>query len=508
MTLFLSQKRLADSTGGRVEVHLHNDDAAILGIVAGDRVAMTCDDSELFAVAEVVRRGLKPGQIGLVKDTLKKFRLKSSRAKVHVRVAPKSEALEFIKKKMNGYELNEDEIESIVGGIVDYSLSDIDVCYFISAVYYNKMTLNETAWTTKAIAMGGDRLSFGKELVVDKHCIGGVPGNRTTLMAVPIMTALGYKMPKSSSRSITSPAGTADTMETLCSVVMDAEQMGAVVKKAGGCVVMGGGSGMASADDRMIRIRHSLHLDPEGLLLSSVMAKKFADGANCILIDIPYGDNTKVATKKEAKILGKKFTRIGKVLGLKVGVSLSYTLQNIGYGVGPALEMRDVIRVLNNDKFAPQGYKKHGLELTAELLHLARGGSKSACLADCRRVVEDGSALKAFHKICAAQGLNYKATAKTFANKTNEYLESVIGKNVHEVYAEKNGKLKSWNIKRIAEVAFVAGAPADKGAGVECYAKVGDNVKSGTLIMKIYSNSPDRLNFAVKNLLEDKPYTI
>lgn len=500
-------KKLPVSTGGELEAHLHPKDALALGAHSGDSVHIFVGPLEVFARVEL-NSSQKQGVVGLVKETIKELMGGTRtfpRGKASVRLADKPESLALIHKKLDGKTLSPEELDIVDADIVDYALNDVEVCYFISACYMVGLTMNETIALTESMVLHGETLGIGNErfggrgeIVLDKHCIGGVPGNRTSLAIIPIMVALGYTIPKTSSRSITSPSGTADTVEVLANVELTMEEARKVIKKAGGCVIWGGGTNVAPSDDRMIHIRHSMHLDPEGLLLSSVMAKKAAMGSNVVLIDIPYGPQAKVANKKEAGALGKKFKKIGEGLGMKMKVTLSPGLQAGGYGVGPALEMKDVLLLLSGDSAAPRDYFNHAIDLASELLMLESGMKKREALEECKRVVLDGSALDAFYAMMRLQGLKFTCTKRNFLQKAHAHLDSLIGTHVHEVRSEKGGVLKSWDIKGLASVAFVAGSPADQGAGVQAFSKIGDRISEGDVIMKIYSNSKDRLGFAIR----------
>lgn len=132
---------------------------------------------------------------------------------------------------------------------------------------------------TDAMVKAGSRIDWGLDQVIDKHCVGGLPGNRTTPIVVSILTACGLTVPKTSSRAITSPAGTADTMETLTDVSLSLEQMRQVVRNEGGCLAWGGSVRLSPADDLLIQVERALDIDSEGQLIASVLSKKLAAGA-------------------------------------------------------------------------------------------------------------------------------------------------------------------------------------------------------------------------------------
>jgi Thymidine phosphorylase len=153
---------------------------------------------------------------------------------------------------------------------------------------------------------------------MDKHSVGGLPGNRTTLLIVPIVAAAGVTMPKTSSRAITSPAGTADTMETLAPVELGQAELRRVVEQEGGCIAWGGAARLSPADDVLIRVERPLDLDSTGQLVASVLSKKAAAGASHVLIDLPVGPTAKIRSVAEAQRLSEHLRHVGEAVGLRV----------------------------------------------------------------------------------------------------------------------------------------------------------------------------------------------
>ena len=223
---------------------------------------------------------------------------------------------------------------------------------------------------TKAMASHGDILKLDKYPVIDKHSIGGIPGNRTTMVLVPIIAAAGLTIPKTSSRSITSPAGTSDAMEVLAKVAFPIKKMKQIIEKTNGCIVWGGSLNLAPADDKIINVERTLEIYAESQLLASIMAKKYSVSSTHILIDIPIGEGTKVRTKAEALKLKKNFKEIGKKLRKHVKVIITDGSQPIGNGIGPALEARDVLWLLKRDKRRPIDLEKKCVMMICEIFRM------------------------------------------------------------------------------------------------------------------------------------------
>ena len=267
-----------------------------IGIHSGDRISisLTSDYSkEMSAVVNIIDRYVGKNEIGVSQSLEKRLGLKSGQV-VEIHLAEVSKSLFLIKKKLVGQVLNSKEINQIIEDIVGNDLSEAEIALFVSAMYSKGMSENETVFLVKAILKNGEVLKFNKKLVVDKHCIGGIPGNRTTPIVVAICASLGLTMPKTSSRAITSAAGTADTIETIARVDFSMKELKKIVDKTGGCLVWGGGLGMVPADSKIIKIEKKLKLDPEAQLLASIISKKLAAGSKYVLIDIPMGKMLKL----------------------------------------------------------------------------------------------------------------------------------------------------------------------------------------------------------------------
>src|SRR3989344_5708677 len=282
----------------------------------------------------------------------------------------KNLALEAIRKKLVGKKLSYKEIYAIMDEIANNRLGEILTTYFVASGYSEGFSDEELYFLTKAMVETGDRLRFAG-IVADKHSIGGVPGTRVTLILVPIIAAAGFKIPKSSSRAITTPAGTADVMEVLSPVTFTKEQIYKIVKKANACIGWGGSFNIAPADDEIIKIEEPLVFESYDKILVSVMAKKVAFGSTHVVIDLPYGRSAKLNKVEEADILGKKFEFLGRKFKIKVKTLIHKIDEPAGSGIGPLLEARDTLLVLEQAKTRPMELETLALDLAAKLLELS-----------------------------------------------------------------------------------------------------------------------------------------
>ncbi|MBT5016537.1 thymidine phosphorylase family protein [Candidatus Peregrinibacteria bacterium] len=496
--LKLKPKKIEIKSGNTWIAVLHEDTAHKLDLHPGDRVELSIGKGkarrEVNAILDISEDYLKRDQIGLFTETWKKLEVKRGDT-ITVNRTSKPTSVIYIREKLLGGKLSARKIDEIIRDVVAEDLSSVEMAYFVSGAMIHGLSDLETVNLTKSIVKHGSKLNFGKgKIVLDKHCIGGVPGNRTTMIIIPICTSLGLTMPKTSSRAITSPAGTADTMETLCEVAIEADDLMRIAKKTGGFIAWGGGVDLAAADDKMIKVRHPLSLDPQGMLLASIMAKKFSAGSNHVLIDIPVGDQVKIKTKKDGMQLKKRFENIGRMLGMKVKVIMTEGEEPIGQGIGPALEAVDVLATLRGDSGGSKDLREKAVYMAGILLEMCGKSKKGQGAKLAAKQLDSGAAYDQMLKIIKAQG-----------QKT---LNPKVGRLKKDFKAEKSGVVSHVNNKMVARVARIAGAPKSPGSGLWLEKKLGDKVKKGDVLFTIYSDSAETLKTALKFALKDKPYTI
>ena len=353
---------------GRPIAFIHESTAPKINIHVGERVEISCNGKKIIAVVDLIKGGLKPKEIFLSQSITSYLGVKPGKY-VEVSLALEPRSTRYIAKKLRGTPLKKKEIYAIIKDIVDNALTEGEVAYFVSGVYEHGMSMEETIYLTEAMYKTGQVLKWKNPKIIDKHSIGGIAGNRTTPIVIAICAASGLIFPKTSSRAITSAAGTADVMETLTKVDLTFQQLKKVVNKIGACLVWGGSLGMAPADDKLIRVERLLSLDPESQLIASIMAKKLSVGSKYVLIDIPYGPKAKVSKAKAIK-LKDKFLKVGKYFKLKMRVILTDGSQPIGNGIGPVLEMKDVLRVLERNN-PPKDLENKCIFLSGQILEMS-----------------------------------------------------------------------------------------------------------------------------------------
>lgn len=392
------------------------------------------------------------------------------------------DSLSHVRSRIYGNELSEPSFQAIIEDIVQGRYSDIDLSSFLTACAARPLEHKEVLALTHAMVEAGDRLRWPAGIVVDKHCVGGLPGNRTTPIIVAIAASLGLMMPKTSSRAITSPAGTADTMETMAPVELDTTAIRRVVEREGGCVVWGGAVKLSPADDILIRIERALDLDTEGQLIASVLSKKIAAGSTHLVIDLPVGPTAKVRTPKAAETLSRALASVAEAFGLQTKMVMTDGLQPVGRGIGPALEAHDVLSVLRCEPNAPGDLRQRAIALTGALLELAGATPQGGGEAMAAQTLDTGRAWAKFQRICEAQGgMRVPPTSRQ----------------QRPLLAERPGRVHSIDNRRIARLAKLAGAPDDKAAGIHLQVAVGDQVTSGQPLCTVHTESPGELAYAL-----------
>mgnify|MGYP001602773300 FL=1 len=405
-------------------------------------------------------------------------------------------AIEAIQKKLLGKKLSYPEIYAVMDQISHEKLSDVLTTYFVASSFKEGYTPQELFYFTKAMVETGNKLQF-KGLVADKHSVGGIAGTRTTMIIVPIIAAAGFKIPKISSRAITTPAGTADVMEAIATVEFTPRQIEKIVNEVGGCIAWNGKLGIAPADDIIIRVEEPLSFESFDKIIISVMAKKIAAGTTHLVLDIPIGKTAKIHRFSEGEEVARKFENLARHFDIKVVCDVNETLEPAGRGIGPILEVRDVLYVLEQKTDRPLRLEAKSLRLAGKLLDLcykdrknppAGGGEDEA-----RKILESGEALKKFQEIVKAQGGESKITSDSLT----------LAKNKFDYRSPKSGKIKDINNHNLNTVAKILGAPNDKKAGIYLLKKLDHSVVKNEPIFTLYSEDKYLLREAeatLKNL--------
>jgi len=483
----LTLRRLAIDTYQDFVIYMHRDCHVCRaeGFEAQSRVLVTCRGTQLIATLHVVSSPLLGvNDVGLSTAAWSELAAEPGDP-VFVSHAPLVESLSALRSKVYGHALQLPEWRQVIRDVSAGRYSDLQLAALVTACAGDRVNDDETIALTQAMTEVGARLTWQTTQVLDKHCIGGLPGNRTTLIVVPIVAAAGFVIPKTSSRAITSPAGTADTMETLAPVTLSLDHMRRVVERELACIVWGGTAKLSPADDVLIRVERPLDFDSDGQMVASILSKKLAAGATHVLIDIPVGPTAKIRTRDAADGLAKRLALVAKALGIQLAIEITDGTQPVGRGIGPALEARDVLQVLRGDANAPQDLRTRALTLAARILELTPTIKVGEGARVAEEILTSGRAWHRFQAICEAQG---------------GMRELPTSRATSVVTAQSKGNCLAIDNRRIARVAKLAGAPRDPTAGVDMHIHVGDSVEIGQPLFTLHADARGELDYALKYL--------
>ncbi|MEW6468781.1 MAG: thymidine phosphorylase family protein [Bacteroidota bacterium] len=451
------------------------------GFSALTRVVVHHRDRSIVATLNVVYSGLiAHNEAGLSVEAMERLAVKEGDEITVFHLKPIS-SLSKVRAKIYGRELTDSDFGEIVQDLVAGHYSNIELAAFVTACSGDNLTVHEVIGLTRAMISASEKIAWGSGIMLDKHSVGGLPGNRTTPVIVSIVAAAGLNIPKTSSRAITSPAGTADTVATMTQASLSIEQIKRVVEKENGCMVWGGAVKLSPADDILISIEKSLDIDSAGQMVASVLSKKAAAGSTHVLIDIPVGETAKVRSQEEALKLQYVFKAVAEEVGLHVEIAITDGAQPVGRGIGPALEALDVLSVLRNEQGAPADLREKSIHLAGILLELSGKYSIGTGKDIAAGILDSGKALDKFMSICRAQG---------------GFTEPVLARYNYEVRANADGTVRSVDNRKLARIAKLAGAPRSPGAGILFHSPLGKKIRKGGVLYTIYADTTGELEYA------------
>jgi thymidine phosphorylase len=494
-------RRVAIDTWRESVVYLHRECAVVraAGFQALSKVTVRANGNAINAVLNVVDDDaiVQRDELGLSEDAFVRLAVQAGQA-AQVAPAEPPVSLSALHRKIGGERLSRTDLRALMQDVAQARYSKIELAAFVVATNGYDLERDEVLYLTEAMIEVGRRLDWQQAVrggpVVDKHCIGGIPGNRTSMLVVPIVTAHGMLCPKTSSRAITSPAGTADTMAVLAEVELPFERLKQIVRDTNGCLAWGGTAGLSPADDILISVERPLGIDSPGQMVASILSKKIAAGSTHLVLDIPVGPTAKVRSMPAAQRLRKLFEYVASQMNLNLDVMITDGSQPVGNGIGPVLEARDVMRVLRNDPAAPADLREKALRLAGRVIEFdpdVHGGEGWRIARD---ILESGRALTQMQALIDAQGRRVDVP--------------LLGELTHEVCAAAAGTIQAIDNLRLARIARLAGAPQAPGAGVDLLHKVGDTVLAGQALYRIHAGYAAELGFARELALRDSGYRL
>ena len=474
------------------QIVLNRNDCVELGVKENDRVNILGKESTI-ALVMLIDYDIGSKTAYIPTSILEKIGAGNGDT-VDITYAHKPDSVRYVRKKMDGQKLSREEIEAIVKDILENRMSGIEISAWLTALHINGMDIDEIADFTIAMAKTGEIVKFSRSPVFDFHSLGGVPGNKITPIVISIVAAAGLMIPKTSSRAISSACGTSDFVETFCDVELPASKLMLIAEEVGGVFSWGGSMNLAPVDDMVIKIEHPLGINPRAQMLASIMSKKVAMGSTHVLIDIPVGSETKVETLEQGKAYARDLMDLGERIGMHVECAITYADQPIGMAVGPKLEARECISILEGERH-PASVVEKACECAGIILEMA-GISNGFNRA--KEILDSGEAHRKFMEIVVAQ--NGRPDLKSSDLEPGKYS--------YELRATSAGFIHSVHNKEVVYIAKTAGAPADKGAGLLIMKKKGQRVEAGEVLMTIYADSEAKLRRAQDAAISNNPFEI
>ena len=409
---------------------------------------------------------------------------------------------DIIRKKRDGLELSEQEIQWFINGYVKGEIPDYQTSALCMAIYFKGMTIEETTALTFAIRDSGDKLKFNNinGLRVDKHSTGGV-GDKTSLVVTPIVATLGVKVAKMSGRGLGHTGGTVDKLEAIPGFKTDlpTEEFEEIVNRVG-IAIVGQNATLAPADKLLYALRDvTATVDSLPLIVSSIMSKKLAADDDCVVLDVKTGSGSFMKTREQSRELAEWMVAIGKAAGKRMRALITDMDRPLGNNIGNSLEVIEAINTLKGN--GPEDLTDLCIALASHMLVISDRGSYEECEKNVRRVIESGEALMTFANMVEAQGGN-----KEWILNPELFPEAPYS---YEVRSEKSGYITGVNTEGYGVASLLLGAGrntmADKidfSAGIKLVKKTGDKVEIGDTIAVLYTSDNSRFEASKKKLLE------
>jgi len=501
MSFYLRSKNLDLGEDNDFNVVLNRKDAERLGVREGEIALVGIGEVELHATVMETDSKVMEGEIGLFEEIWREYNV-DGRASVFIDIPQSSESLELISKKLLGHDLQEEDLKKIMKDIGSRKLRETEIAFFVSTFFNPGFNDDEIYWMTKGMAESGDILDFegvrgNGHMVADKHSIGGVAGKAITPTLVPILVAGGLIVPNTSTRAITSPAGTSDILEVVMPVAISKERVMETVKETGGCMFWGGSLDISPADDVIINVERSLRIQEFQKVLVSIVAKKVSMGVSHILIDLPYGKGSKVERADDVQMLDREFKKLFKKFNIHCETIKRVIKGPDGRSIGPNLEIREALKILERDETRCKELEDVVIEMATRLFEGTKVAKRGEGKKFAREILHSGQALDKFWEIALAQGANKKVRSSEIKSANLEY----------DLVSDREGTVNTLDNVQLVTIAKSLGNPKIKEAGMHMHKLPGEKVEKGEPLITLYATTEARLAMA-KDLLDiDKLYT-
>ena len=462
-------------------------------IIALSQIEIQSETRKIYAFLQIVDDDniVAPNQLAL-NDEAFSLLGEAEDAFVSISLAAPAPSRQALKRKIAGNILAPQDYKFIIKDIINKRYSDMDIASFIVAGG-TFISANEVLGLTDAL-INNSRINWGDEnQIVDHHCLGGIPGNKTDIIITAIVGAYGLTIPKTVAKATTSCASVADTMGVLCNVNLNQDKFIELTKQNNAVIANYEHLEIVDAVKSISNVERHLGLTQQEFLLTSVLAIKVAAGVTHLVLDIPVGEKSRIKTTYEAIRLRKLAEYTGDRLGIKVDVVITDGREPIGNGVGAVLEARDVVQVLKNNPNAPQDLLEKSLFLAGRVLafdYKLRGGKGYDTALE---ILQSGRSLKKLDEIIRAQG---------------EKNQPILGKYTKDILAPRSGEILEIDNAQINRIALWAGVRQYTGAGIDLFKKVGDFVDEGEPLYRIYACTENDLDLAISVIENSNAYLI
>ncbi len=409
--------------------------------------------------------------------------------------------VDIIRKKRDGFELTKEEIECFAFSAADGSVPDYQLSALLMAICFNGLNERETLDLTDAMARSGDMadLSAIEGVTGDKHSTGGV-GDKTTLIVAPIVASCGIKIAKMSGRGLGHTGGTVDKLESIPGfrTSLGSDEFISIVNECGICVTGQSGK-LCPADKKLYALRDvTATVDNVSLIASSIMSKKLAGGAECIVLDVKCGSGAFMKDEKSATVLAEKMVEIGKGAGRKIAALITDMDVPLGHNIGNSLEIIEAVETLKGN--GPHDLTEISVSLSAKLLELAGKGTFEECKGIAMTKINDGSAFEKLCEMVSLQGGNEDYIRNTDLFPSAKFIYNVI--------MPENGYIVHMDTAGIGSVCASLGAGRmkkedviDSSAGIVLRKKTGDYAEKGDVIAVLYANNDSLFESAGQRFL-------